>query len=87
MRAPHDVRLGNRQSSQEIEIDRMPRMGLGEPGFPIERLYAHLSHEGAHAASADLMALVPQFIPDAPAACVGALHMSSLSLSLAAAGA
>src|SRR5271157_2276854 len=53
----------------------MAGMGFRETGLPVQRLYAHLLHESAHAASADLTALVPQFVSHAPGPCVGALQV------------
>jgi hypothetical protein len=44
----------------------MSLQGLGEMGFPIDRLNAHLSHEGPDMASPDLVASIPQCIPDPP---------------------
>jgi hypothetical protein len=43
-------------------------MRYREMGFLIDCLYPHLLHERANMASANLVALVPEFVPDATAA-------------------
>jgi hypothetical protein len=43
----------------------MAKCGFREPGL-LERLDAHLPHEGADMASADLVTFVPECIPDPP---------------------
>src|SRR5665811_344604 len=52
-----------RQPPQQVRVDRVVRMRLGEPALGIERLYPHLAHEGGHVPSAHVKAAVKQLSP------------------------
>lgn len=76
VRCPDRIAFCDRKSSQKIGVDRMAGMRFREAGVFIDRLYSHFSHEGANMASAYLVALVQEFIPDASAAEKRVLQMN-----------
>src|SRR4249919_2421764 len=50
---PHMVRLGNRQSAQQVGVYLVPRRGLARAGARNQRLDPHHAHEPPHAFPVD----------------------------------
>src|SRR5665811_697437 len=63
VRAPDLPGVGDVHPPQQVRVDRVVRMRLGEPALGIERLYPHLAHEGGHVPSAHVKAAVKQLSP------------------------
>ena len=59
----------------------MPRVGLGGPGMPVQRLDAHPPHQGGHVLAPDGHPAQPQQISEYPAPGAGMLQVQLVELA------